>query len=83
MTPAEALRLSRAATLAEKHASAHTDKPTPVFMFSVEALAALIEEVAAPLRKELNDACLQAERDARDAYSQGEAAEADRHHPDY
>lgn len=84
MTPSEALRLSRAATLAEKHGEqerGHIRESR--WIFTTEALAALIEEVTAPLRKELNDACLQAERDARDAYSQGEAAEADRHHPDY
>lgn len=83
MTPAEALRLSRAATLAEKHASAHTDKPTPVFMFSVEALAALIEDVAAPLRQQINDAHREADRDARAAYSEGQWDERESHRSDY
>lgn len=85
MTPSEALRLSRAATLAAKH-GIDADSVTgghEEFILTIEQVAALIDEVCAPLRKQINDAIREAERDARDAYAQGEAAEAERHGPGY
>ena len=87
MTPAEALRLSRAYTLAEKHgepavAAQAGDPPRSVWTLTVEQVAALIDEATAAkdktiatLRQEVKDASAE----ARDAYHEGVATEADRH----
>lgn len=100
MNPADALRLSRANALAQKHGGHYTailhagdssNAPVPItWYFSVEQLAALIDEATAAkdatiagLRKEISDCAREAEREARDAYGQGQADESDRHRPDY
>lgn len=87
MNPAEALRLSRAYSLADKHGTAAVvhdtnglEPPQTIWHFDVTEIAALIDEATAAkdatiaaLRKELNDAVREAEREARDAYSQGQS----------
>lgn len=64
MNPAEALRLSRADTLAKKHGcDGDGVRPGPGdYLFTVEQVAALIEEVTAPLRQQLNDVLRAEER---------------------
>lgn len=85
-TPRELARLSRADALAQKHltpmySTEHEAVLPGVFEATTEALAALIDEVTAPLRKELNDSYRDAQREARDAYAEGQQNQRDQDHP--
>lgn len=90
-TPRELARLARATTLLQKHGRGWkcTNEydieglGTDEAVFNAEEVAALIDEVTAPLRQQLNEAIREADRDARDAYSEGRADESEAHRPNY
>lgn len=88
ISPAEALRLSKASTLLYKHSTemvvhTHEGKDRAVSVLTAEQVANLIDEataakdeIIARLRKELNDSYKEGQAEARGAYEEGRANEA-------